>query len=29
VEAARAVLTEAGVEPEYLEARDAERLEPI
>ena len=24
-----AVLAEAGVEPEYLEARDAERLEPI
>jgi pantoate--beta-alanine ligase len=27
--AARAVLAEAGIEPEYIEARDAERLEPI
>ena len=29
LDAARRVLSEAGVEPEYLEARDAERLEPI
>ncbi|MCB0864414.1 MAG: pantoate--beta-alanine ligase [Solirubrobacterales bacterium] len=29
IAAARRVLAEAGVEPEYLEARDAERLEPI
>lgn len=29
VAAARRVLADAGVEPEYLEARDAERLEPI
>ena len=29
LDAARAVLAEAGIEPEYLEARDAERLEPI
>jgi len=29
IDAARAVLAEAGIEPEYLEARDAERLEPI
>lgn len=27
--AARAVLAEAGIEPEYVEARDADRLEPI
>lgn len=26
---ARAILADAGVEPEYIEARDAERLEPI
>ena len=29
LDAARAVLADAGIEPEYLEARDAERLEPI
>jgi pantoate--beta-alanine ligase len=29
LEAGRAVLAEAGVEPEYLEARDAESLEPV
>ena len=29
LEAARAVLVEAGIEPEYLEARDPERLEPV
>ncbi len=29
LDAARAVLAEAGIEPEYLEARDAELLEPI
>ena len=29
LDAARAVLAEAGIEPEYVEARDAERLEPI
>lgn len=29
LEAGRAVLVEAGIEPEYLEARDAERLDPV
>jgi pantoate--beta-alanine ligase len=29
LEAARRVLAEAGIEPEYLEARDAESLEPV
>jgi pantoate--beta-alanine ligase len=29
LEAARRRLAEAGIEPEYLEARDAERLEPV
>jgi pantoate--beta-alanine ligase len=29
LEAGRAVLAAAGVEPEYLEARDAESLEPV
>lgn len=29
LDAARAVLAAAGIEPEYLEARDAERLDPI
>jgi pantoate--beta-alanine ligase len=29
LEAARRELAEAGIEPEYLEARDAERLEPV
>jgi pantoate--beta-alanine ligase len=29
LEAARLELASAGIEPEYLEARDAERLEPV
>jgi pantoate--beta-alanine ligase len=29
LDAARSELAEAGIEPEYLEARDAERLEPV
>jgi pantoate--beta-alanine ligase len=29
VEAGRRILAEAGIEPEYLEARDAERLVPV
>ncbi len=29
LEAGRRVLAEAGIEPEYLEARDAELLEPV
>ncbi|MBK5220464.1 MAG: pantoate--beta-alanine ligase, partial [Thermoleophilia bacterium] len=29
LEAAGRVLADAGIEPEYLEARDAERLEPV
>jgi len=29
LEAARRELAAAGIEPEYLEARDAERLEPV